>query len=107
VRQLTFAGHQTQPRWSPKGDLIAYTTRSGTHDIWVVGSDGSNARRLTSGPGDNESPTWAPNGRYLMFQSSRLGTWQIFSMLVDGSAQAPVTRAPGDHTSPSWSPRLP
>jgi TolB protein len=107
VRQLTFAGHHTQPRWSPKGDLIAYTTRSGTHDIWVVGSDGSNARRLTSGPGDNESPTWAPNGRYLMFQSSRLGTWQIFSMLVDGSAQAPVTRAPGDHTSPSWSPRLP
>jgi TolB protein len=107
VRQLTFGGHQTQPRWSPKGDLIAYTARAGTFDIWVIGSDGSNARRLTAGPGDNQGAGWAPNGRHLMFQSNRLGAWQIFSMLVDGSAQAPVTRGPADHTSPSWSPRLP
>jgi TolB protein len=107
VRQLTFSGFQTQPRWSPKGDLITYTSRAGTHDLWVIGSDGSNARRLTAGPGDNQGAAWAPNGRHLMFQSNRLGTWQIFSMLVDGSAQARVTRAPGDHTSPSWSPRLP
>jgi TolB protein len=107
VRQLTFGGHQTQPRWSPKGDTIAYTSRQGTHDVWTIQSDGSNARRLTAGPGDNQGSSWSPNGRHLMFQSSRLGGWQIFSMLVDGSAQAPVTRGTGEHTSPSWSPRLP
>jgi TolB protein len=107
VRQLTFGGYHTQPRWSPKGDLIAYTARHGNHDVWVVGSDGSNPRRLTAGPGDNQGAAWSPNGRHLVFQSNRLGGWQIFSMLSDGSEQAPVTRGGAEQTSPSWSPRLP
>ena len=63
--------------------------------------------RLTVGPGDNEAPTWSPNGRHLAFQASRLGGWQIFTMLADGSEQAPITRGTGERTSPSWSPRLP
>jgi TolB protein len=107
VRPLTTGGRHTQPRWSPKGDMIVYTMRQGTHDIWGVNADGSNPRRLTSGPGDNQGPTWAPNGRHLMFQTNRLGSWQIFSMLADGSAQTPVTRGSTESTSPSWSPRLP
>lgn len=107
VRQLTSVGFHTQPRWSPKGDTIVYTMRQGPHDLWAINPDGSNARRLTGGGGDNQGATWAPNGRHLAFQSSRLGSWQIFSMLMDGSEQAPITRGPGDFTSPSWSPRLP
>jgi len=106
VRQLTSSGFHTQPRWSPRGDLIAYTQRSGTHDIWVVDADGSNPRRLTNG-GDNQGPTWSPNGRHLAFQSNRLGRWQVFAMLVDGSAPTPLTRGQSESTSPSWSPRLP
>ncbi len=107
VHPLTSGGRHTQPRWSPKGDVLVYTMRQGTHDIWAVNADGSSPRRLTSGPGDNQGPTWAPNGRHLMFQSNRLGGWQIFSMLADGSAQTPVTRGAGESTSPSWSSRLP
>jgi TolB protein len=107
VRQLTFAGFHTQPRWSPKGDTILYTTRQGTHDLWAVNPDGSNARRLTSGPGDNQGATWAPNGRHIAFQSNRLGSWQIFSMLANGSEQTAITKGAGEYTSPSWSPRLP
>jgi TolB protein len=107
VRQLTFAGFHTQPRWSPKGDTIVYTTRQVTHDLWAINPDGSNPRRLTSGPGDNQGATWAPNGRHLAFQSNRLGAWQLFSMLADGSEQVPITKGSGEYTSPSWSPRLP
>jgi TolB protein len=107
VRQLTSGGFHTQPRWSPKGDTIVYTARQATHDLWAINADGSNPRRLTSGAGDNQGASWAPNGRHLVFQSNRLGRWQIFSMLADGSEQAPITRGPGDQTSPSWSPRLP
>jgi TolB protein len=87
--------------------MIVFTQRQGTHDIWAVNLDGSSPRRLTSGPGDNQGPTWAPNGRHLMFQSNRLGTWQLFSMLLDGTAQTPMTKGSVDATSPSWSPRLP
>lgn len=107
VRQLTTGGHHTQPRWSPKGDAIAFTTRQGTHDIWIISPDGSNPRRLTAGPGDNQGPTWAPNGRHIAFQTNRLGSWQVFAMLADGSEQTPITRGSTDHTSPSWSSRLP
>ncbi len=106
LRSLTSGGFHTQPRWSPKGDTIVYTARQGSHDLWAINLDGSNPRRLTAGPGDNQGPTWAPNGRHLAFQSNRLGRWQIFTMLADGSEQAPLTRG-AEHTSPSWSPRLP
>ncbi|MEK7387761.1 MAG: DPP IV N-terminal domain-containing protein [candidate division NC10 bacterium] len=107
VKPLTSGGFQTQPRWSPKGDTIVYTQRQGTHDLWAVNPDGSNPRRLTAGPGNNQGATWAPNGRHLAFQSSRLGGWQIFAMAFDGSEPTQITRGPGEHTSPSWSPRLP
>jgi TolB protein len=106
VRQITSGGFHTQPRWSPRGDTIAYTQRAGAHDIWVVDVDGSNPRRVTSG-GDNQGPTWAPSGRHLAFQSNRLGRWQIFAVLAaDGSTTA-ITKGNADNTSPSWSPRLP
>ncbi len=65
VRRLTNDGFNTQPRWSPKGDVIAYTSRQGNHDIWAVSTDGQGMRRLTAGPGSNESASWAPNGRHL------------------------------------------
>jgi TolB protein len=106
VRQLTSGGFHTQPRWSPRGDAIAYTARHGAHDIWLVNVDGSAPRRLTSG-GDNQGGTWAPNGRHLAFQSNRTGRWQIYAMLADGTSQTAITTGSADATSPSWSPRLP
>ena len=107
VRRLPQSGFNTQPRWSPKGDTIVFTSRQGTHDLWAVSPDGSNLRRLTTGPGSNESASWAPDGRHLVFQSSRLGSFQLFTMLADGSEQQLLTKGPGETTSGSWSPRLP
>ena len=107
VRRLTQSGFNTQPRWSPKGDTIVYTSRQGLHDLWAVSPDGSNLRQLTSGSGDNESASWAPNGRHLVFHSSRLRGSSLFTMLADGSEQQPLPRGEGQATSPAWSPRLP
>jgi TolB protein len=107
VRRLTQAGFNTQPRWSPKGDTIVFTSRQGNFDLWAVSPDGSNLRRLTAGPGNNEGASWAPNGRHLVFQSNRSGGYQLFTMLADGSEQQPIPRTPGESTSAAWSPRLP
>jgi len=107
VRRLTQSGFNTQPRWSPKGDTIVYTSRQGNFDLWAISPDGSNLRRLTAGPGNNESASWAPNGRHLVFQSNRPGSYQLFTMLADGSEQQPLPRTSGEATSASWSPRLP
>jgi len=107
LRRLTTGGFNTQPRWSPKGDTIVFTSRFGSHDIWAISPDGSNLRRLTAGPGDNESASWSPNGRHLIFQSSRQGGSQLYTMLSDGSEQQALTGGPGQASSPAWSPRLP
>jgi TolB protein len=107
VRRLTQAGFNTQPRWSPKGDTIVFTSRQGNFDLWAVSPDGSNLRRLTAGPGNNEGASWAPNGRHLAFQSSRASGYQLYTMLADGSEQQPIPRSPGESTSAAWSPRLP
>ena len=71
------------------------------------GPGGSSPRPLTSGQGDNQGATWAPDGRHIAFQSNRTGRWQVFFMLLDGSATTQVTQGTAEATSPSWSPRLP
>ena len=107
VRQITTSGFHTQPRWSPKGDSIVYTQRAGTHDLWAISPSGSTPRPLTSGQGDNQGATWAPDGRHLAFQSNRNGRWQVFVMSIDGLTTTRVTQGTTEATSPSWSPRLP
>jgi len=108
VRQLTSGGFHTQPRWSPKGDTIVYTQREGMHNLWAISPGGTNARPLTTGQGDNQGATWAPDGRHIAFQSNRSGRWQVYMMLLDGSpSTTQITSGTAEATSPSWSPRLP
>jgi TolB protein len=107
VRQITTSGFHTQPRWSPKADTIVYTQREGTHNLWAITPGGTNARPLTSGQGDNQGASWAPDGRHLVFQSNRSGRWQVYMMLLDGMETTQITTGAAESTSPSWSPRLP
>jgi TolB protein len=57
---------------------------------------------LTKDAGRNERPSWAPDGRHIVFESTRTGTRQIWSMLADGS-QARQLTFEGQNESPSWS----
>ena len=68
VKRISFGkGRYATPVWSPRGDLIAFTRiRSGSFSIGVMRPDGSGERILTSGF-LVEGPTWAPNGRVLMY----------------------------------------
>ncbi|MBI4373990.1 MAG: PD40 domain-containing protein, partial [Deltaproteobacteria bacterium] len=57
----------------------------------------------TSNSGDNESPSWAPNGRYITFASTRNGPSQIFIMRDDGSNQIRIGPKM-ESRQPDWSP---
>jgi TolB protein len=100
------AGRNGTPVWSPRGDLIAFTNQSGGFHIGVMHPDGSGARIITNG-WEDEGPTWAPNGRVVMFGRTSPGGRgsQIWSIDVTGRNERRVT-TPGDASDPAWSPLI-
>lgn len=99
-------GRNGTPVWSPRGDLIAFTSQSGGFHIGVMRPDGSGARIITDG-WEDEGPTWAPNGRVIMFGRTSPGGRgsQIWSIDVTGRNERRVT-TPGDASDPAWSPLI-
>ncbi|MBB3457924.1 TolB protein [Rhizobium sp. BK313] len=100
-------GSYSTPVWSPRGDLIAFTKQAGqTFSIGVMKPDGSGERLLTSGF-HNEGPTWAPNGRVIMFFREPAGSSgpQLFSIDLTGYNEQKIP-TPGFASDPAWSPLL-
>ncbi len=100
-------GSYSTPVWSPRGDLIAFTKQSGGQfQIGVMRPDGSGERILTSGF-HNEGPTWAPNGRVLMFFRDIKGGGgpQLYSIDLTGYNEQKIP-TPGFASDPAWSPSL-
>jgi TolB protein len=107
ARRISFgSGRYTTPVWSPRGDFIAFTKQSGGQfHIGVMRSDGSDERILTSSYLD-EGPTWAPNGRVLMFfRESPGGGARLWTVDITGRVQA-AAPYPGNGSDPAWSPLL-
>ncbi|MCB1516950.1 MAG: Tol-Pal system protein TolB [Hyphomicrobiaceae bacterium] len=100
-------GTYSTPVWSPKGDLIAFTRQSGGQfQIGTMKPDGSGERILVTSF-HAEGPTWAPNGRVLMYFSDpggsdgpRLHTVDIWGR---NPLQVPTETFASD---PAWSPLL-
>ena len=91
------------PQVSPDGKLVAFSVRDtdldankGRYDIWVVGTDGSNARRLTSHPDNDTDARWSPDGRHLYFMSTRSGSSQVWRIAIAGGEAEQVTKLPID-----------
>ena len=101
-------GRYSTPVWSPRGDYIAFTKQmSGRFLIGVLHPDGSGERILTDGY-HNEGPTWAPNGRFLMFfreQQGANGGPRIYSIDLTARNER-VIRTPSFASDPAWSPLL-
>ncbi|MGI9350185.1 MAG: Tol-Pal system beta propeller repeat protein TolB [Rhizobiaceae bacterium] len=109
AKRISFgAGRYSTPVWSPRGDLIAFTKQSGGQFlIGVMRPDGSGERILTEGF-HNEGPTWAPNGRVLMFFRDRPGANggpQLYSIDLTGYNERSI-RTPNFASDPAWSPLL-
>lgn len=114
VRRISFkSGRYSTPVWSPRGDLIAFTKQqSGRFYIGVMRPDGS-GERLLSESYLEESPTWAPNGRVIMFfrqtrtnRSGGGGDSTLYSVDLTGYNLRQVV-TPGSASDPAWSPLIP
>jgi TolB protein len=107
VRRLSYgSGRYTTPVWSPTGEYIAFTKQTGGEfHIGLIRPDGSDERSLTDSYLD-EGPTWAPNGRVLMFfREAAGGAPHLWSVDVTGRVLRP-TPYPGSGSDPAWSPLL-
>ncbi len=111
VRRISFGkGRYATPVWSPRGDLIAFTKiLGGRFYIGVMRTDGS-GERLLAEDFLVEAPTWAPNGRVLMFfrqerttKDGRGGRSRLYSIDLTGHNEREIL-TPIDASDPAWSP---
>ena len=110
ARRISFGqGRYGTPVWSPRGDLVAFTKmQGGRFHIGVMRLDGSRERLLTASFLD-EGPTWAPNGRVLMFfrePPGASGAPALFTIDVSGRNLRQL-RTPQNASDPAWSGLLP
>lgn len=114
VQRISFGeGNYGTPVWSPRGDLIAFTKlHQGHFYIGVMRPDGSGERELTEAY-HVEGPTWAPNGRVLMYfkelvsgPGGRDRETKLYSIDLTGYNER-VVPTPTDASDPAWSPLLP
>jgi len=114
VRRISHGqGRYFTPVWSPRGDLIAFTKiLGGKFSIGVMYPDGGGERILTEGF-HVEGPTWAPNGRVLMFFRGDAsdgggggGRSRLYSIDLTGRNEREIP-TPGDASDPAWSPLHP
>jgi TolB protein len=108
AQRISFGdGSYSTPVWSPRGDYIAFTRQAeGKFAIGVMKPDGSGERILTEGF-HNEGPTFAPNGRVIMFFRDPGGNSgpSLFTIDIAGRNELKVP-TPSFASDPAWSPLL-
>lgn len=93
------------PAWSPDGSQIAYHTFvNGILTIFVVGSNGAGARRLTTPADGDQMARWSPDGRQLVFQRAEGGVSHLYKIGADGSGETKLSTGTHHETWGSWSP---
>ncbi len=106
------AGSYYTPVWSPRGDMIAFTKQEGGQFyIGVMETNGSNERMIAKSF-HVEGPTWAPNGRFLMyFKEERTaedgsgGESSLYFIDLTGFNERKVITPLGG-SDPAWSPLM-
>jgi imidazolonepropionase-like amidohydrolase/Tol biopolymer transport system component len=115
ARALT-SGHawDMQPRFSPDGKRIAFTSdRAGGDNLWTMDRDGKNPKQVTKESFRLlNSPTWTPDGEFLAgrkhFTARRsLGAGEIWLYHRTGGEGLQITKKPNEQKDlgePAFSP---
>ncbi|MBL6850878.1 MAG: Tol-Pal system protein TolB [Alphaproteobacteria bacterium] len=114
IKRISFGeGRYATPVWAPKGELIAFTKmHKNKFYIGVMAPDGSGERLLAEGY-LVEGPTWAPNGRVLMYfkqdrpvDDGKSTNVNLYKIDITGFRETRII-TPSDGSDPAWSPMLP
>ena len=104
-------------RWSPDGTQIVFSSdrldvpyeysigqQSETYNLFVIDPDGSNLRRITSSPFNDQNPDWSPDGLNIVFNSDRNGVDNLYYLNLENMSVKPLTNLLGGASYPDWSP---
>jgi Tol biopolymer transport system component len=93
------------PQYSPDGRKIVFeSTRSGSYEIWVCDSNGTNLIQLTSFDGTNTGTArWSPDGRHIAFDARIETHSDIYVTGAEGGSPRRLTTGTSDDVIPSWS----
>jgi TolB protein len=105
--RLTFSGrYNARAVFSPDGSRLAFVHESdGDYRIAVMGIGDGNIDVLTNGRLD-ESPTFAPNGRLILYATTERGRSALASVSIDGRFRQRLSIDETGVRDPAWSPTL-
>ncbi len=106
-----------QPSWSPNGAQLVfispclkrgefYEDSYADASLYMVNVDGTELKQLTTAPGPDYDPAWAPDGKRIAFTSMRDGRKEIYILTIESGVVTRLTNSKGDieNMQPSWSP---
>jgi TolB protein len=109
IQRLTDGGYAISPSWAPNGQLLTFSWNRkygpgdpGGQDIYVMDIASKHWLQVTHESGSNDFPSWAPDGRHIVFERAIGGHTEIWAMLADGTGQHQLTHT-GNNFMPNWS----
>lgn len=109
VQRITDGGYAVSPSWSPNGQFLAFSWNRkygpgdpGGNDIHIIDIASKQYLQLTHESGSNDFPSWAPDGRHIVFERRFGHRSDIWVMLSDGTDQHQLTHS-GNNFMPNWS----
>jgi TolB protein len=104
-RRLTFEGtYNVSPRFSPDGKSFTFIQRNGGRfNVAVQDFATRQVQVLTDGSLD-ESPSYAPNGRMILYATEVKGRGMLSAVSSDGRVKQRLTADAGDVREPAWGP---
>lgn len=95
------------PRWlrypaiSPDGQSVVFCYKG---NLWIVPTEGGQARQLTTNTAYDYAPVWSPDSREVAFASNRFGGFDVFAVSVDGGEPMRLTTHSASETPWSYTP---
>lgn len=99
--------YRTGPDWSPSGGEVAFQQQNGDFQVWTISLKDHSMRQLTS-EGENEDPSWAPDGRHMSItrRLGAIGDQRNIWVLDEKTGRLRQLTDSGDARLSDWSPRL-
>jgi TolB protein len=103
--RITFNGtYNISPAISPDGRFLAYVSRiNGAFKLHVMELANANVTAITDTTAD-ESPSFAPNGRLIVYATKQQDREALMTTTVDGKIKARLSGQVGDIREPDWGP---